>query len=89
VVGIETGAEFVLLVVGRAVVGQEVALVSGLQVESEGLRGTQKGCFLLRDIHSYYEDLYVDVDRRYRDNWVLQVIHCQGKDFKIDGLNRL
>jgi hypothetical protein len=65
VVGIETGAEFVVLVVGRAVVGQEVALVSGLQVESEGLRGTQKGCFLLRDIRSYYEDLYVDVDRRY------------------------
>ena len=65
VVGIETGAEFVVLVVGRAIVGQEVALVSGLQVESEGLRGTQKGCFLLPDIHSYYEDLYVDVDRRY------------------------
>ena len=65
VVGIETGAEFVVLIVGRAIVGQEVALVSGLQVESEGLRGTQKGCFLLRDIRSYYEDLYVDVDRRY------------------------
>ena len=53
VVGIETGAEFVVLVVGRAIVGQEVALVSGLQVESEGLRGTQKGCFLLPDTYQF------------------------------------
>ena len=57
----------------------EVALVSGLQDDSEGLCGTQRGvsCCVI-SVRVMRISMWMKIDDTTKDNRVLYVIHCQG-----------